>query len=122
MIAPMYSRLLLNLCERSLYRASSNVRLNIKRSSHHAASKEETKRQEEIVSTIFPDYKVIYVFPFIKQACGINVVKRRFTKFIGVATPVIVGLHLTSILSFDMTFVAIACGKIPINFKSLLND
>lgn len=117
----MYSRLLLNLCERSLYRASSNVRLNVKRSSH-VASKEETKRQEEIVSTIFPDYKVVYVFPYIKQACGINVVKRRFTILTGVATPVIVGLNLASILSFDITAVSITSGKIPINFRPLLNN
>lgn len=109
----MYPRLLLNLYKRSLYRASNNARLNIKRL-NHVASKEETKQQEEIVSTVFPDYKVIYVFPFIKQVCGINIVKRRFTIFTGVAVPVIVGLHLANILPYDITFVSIIFGKIPV--------
>lgn len=124
----MYPRLLLNLCERSLYRVSSGVKSSVKRLSH-VASKDEEKRKVENVSTRFPDYKekrkvetvsnastrfpdhkIIYVFPYTKQACGINVVKRRLTLFAGVATPVIIGLHLASILPFDITIVTITTG------------
>lgn len=110
----MHPRILLNLCKRSLYRASYGITLNIKRSSH-AVGKDEEKQQKEIFSMTFPDYKVVYIFPFINQVCAINGVKRRFTVFVGAATPVIVGLYLTSILSFQATVTSIALGKIPVN-------
>jgi len=109
----MYPRLLLNLYERSLYRASSSIRLNINRL-NHVANKDEEERKAKTVSTRFPDYKVIYIFPFAKQACGINVVKYRFTIFTGIATPVIFGLHLASILPFDITVVSITTGILGI--------
>ncbi|KYM94996.1 PREDICTED: transmembrane protein 186-like [Cyphomyrmex costatus] len=108
----MYSRLLLNFCERFLYRTSNSVRSpNIKTISH-VANKSEEKRKEEFTSTRFPDYEVIYVFPFIKQACGINVVKYRFTIFTGVVAPIIVGLHLANFLPFDITTVSLTTGII----------
>lgn len=111
----MCPRLLLNLCKRSLYRASNGVRSNITRLSH-VASKDEKKHQElEIVSERFPNYKVIYIFPFVKQACGINVTKRRFTILVGATTPVIIGLYLSDILSSDITTVSLASGNIPVN-------
>lgn len=112
----MYPRLLLNLCERSLYRVSSGVKLNNKRFSH-VANKDIEKREAETVSTRFTDYKVIYMFPFVKQVSGINIIKLRFTIVTGVATPVIIGLHLAGILSFDTTVVSITTGKIPMNFR-----
>ncbi|XP_012064279.1 PREDICTED: uncharacterized protein LOC105627610 [Atta cephalotes] len=111
----MYSRLLSNFCERAknvfLYRASNSIRCsNIKTLSHIAKNKNEEKQKVEIVSTKFPDYEVIYMFPFVKQACGLNVVKYRFTMFIGVATPVIIGFHLTNFLPFDVTSTSITVG------------
>lgn len=105
----MYLRLLLNLCKRSSYRVSNGVRSNVRRFSH-IANKDEEKQKVEIVSTRFPDYKVIYTLPLLKQACSINVVKHRFTIFTAVATPVIVGLHLTSVLSLDAAIVSITTG------------
>lgn len=105
----MYPRLLLNLYKRSLRRASNSVRVNITRLSH-VASKDEKKHQE-IVSERFPDYKVIYVFPFIKQACSVNVTKRRFTIFAVATTPVIIGLYLAGILPLDITAVSITSGN-----------
>ena len=108
----MYSRLLSNLCERFLYRASNSVRYSNIKTLSHVANKNEEKQKVEIVSTKFPDYEVIYMFPFIKQACSLNVVKYRFTIFVGVATPVIIGLHLASLLPFDVTSASIAIGKI----------
>lgn len=108
----MYSRLLLNLCERFLYRTSNSVSYSNIKTISHVANKNEEKQKVEIVSTKFPDYEVIYTFPFIKQVCGLNIVKYRFTIFVGVATPMIIGLHLASILSFDTTIVSIAAGKI----------
>lgn len=110
----MYPRLLLNLCKRSSYRASSGVRLNFKRSSH-VANKDLKKRETEIVSTKFPDYRIIYIFPFIKQVSGINALKRRFTILTGAATPVIISLHLVNILPFEATVASIITGKIPTN-------
>jgi len=107
----MYPRLLLNFCERSLYRASSSIGLNVKRLSH-VAKKDEKEQQGEIVSTRYPDYKVVYVFPYIKQACGVNIVKRRFSILFGTAAPVIVGLNLAGILSYDTTIPPIVVGVI----------
>ena len=122
----MYSRLLSNFCERAknvfLYRASNSIRCsNIKTLSHIAKNKNEEKQKVEIVSTKFPDYEVIYMFPFVKQACGLNVVKYRFTMFIGVATPVIIGFHLTNFLPFDVTSTSITVGKIEtiLNFSQV---
>lgn len=107
----MYLRLLTNLCERSLYRASSNVGLRIDRLCH-AANKNEKKQEEEIVSTKFPDYKIIYIFPYIRYISMINVVKFRMTVLTGMVVPVVAGLYLTNIMSFDMAISAIASGKI----------
>ncbi|KAG5335089.1 TM186 protein, partial [Acromyrmex charruanus] len=106
----MYSRLLSNLCERFLYRVSNSVRYSNIKTLSHVANKNEEKQKVEIVSTKFPDYEVIYMFPFVKQACGLNVVKYRFTIFAGVATPVIIGLHLANFLPFDVTSTSIAVG------------
>ncbi|KYN11640.1 PREDICTED: transmembrane protein 186 [Trachymyrmex cornetzi] len=106
----MYSRLLSNLCERFLYRASNSVRYSNIKTLSHVANKNEEKQKVEIVSTKFPDYEVIYMLPFAKQACSLNVIKYRFTIFVGVATPAIIGLHLTSILSYDVISVSIAIG------------
>jgi hypothetical protein len=120
----MYPRLLLKFCERSLYRISSGVRLNVRRLGH-VAKKDEKEREAEPVSTKFPDYKVIYVFPFVKHVSGINIVKRRFTIFAAIATPVIFGLHLASILPVEITAVSIITGKISItqtDFRLFLND
>jgi len=102
-----------------LYRASNSVRYSNIKTLSHVANKNEEKQKVEIVSTKFPDYEVIYMFPFVKQACGLNVVKYRFTMFIGVATPVIIGLHLTNFLPFDVTSTSIAVGKIETYFKFL---
>ncbi|XP_029170115.1 LOW QUALITY PROTEIN: transmembrane protein 186 [Nylanderia fulva] len=104
----MYFRLLTKLCERSLYRTSSNVRPQISRLCH-AAEKEE-KQEIEITSERFPDYKVIYIFPYIKYASLINLVKHKMTIFIGAAVPVVGGLCLTNIVSFDTAVSAIASG------------
>lgn len=106
----MYFRLLTNICERSLYRPSNNVRLQINRPCH--AIKNEEKRQVEITSTRFPDYKVIYSFPYIKYASIINIVKHRITIFTASVVPVMVGLYLTDTVSLDTTTSAIASGKI----------
>ncbi|XP_024878996.1 transmembrane protein 186 [Temnothorax curvispinosus] len=112
----MYPRLLLNLYKRSLHRASNSIRLNslnIKTLSHAATKKEsEEKQHAKVVSERFPDYKIIYIFPFVKQVCGINVVKRRVTIFAAAATPVIIGLHLAGILPLDLTVVTITTGAI----------
>lgn len=105
----MYLRLLTNLCERSLYRASSNVGLRINRLCH-AANKNEKK--QEIVSKRFPDYKVIYIFPYIRYISVINKVKFQMTVIIATTMPVIAGLYLTNIMSLDMAISAIASGKI----------
>lgn len=110
----MYPRLLLNFCERSVYRASGSIGLNVKRLSH-VVKKDEKVQQVEIVSTRFPDYKVIYVFPYIKQACGVNIVKRQFSILFGAAAPVIVGLNLAGVLSYDTTTPPIVVGKNPVN-------
>lgn len=107
----MYLRLLTNLCERSLYRASSNVGLRINRLCH-AANKNEKKQEMEIVSTRFPDYKAIYIFPYIRFISIINKVKFQMTVIIATAMPVIAGLYLTNIMSLDMAISAIASGKI----------
>jgi len=115
----MYLPFLLNLYKRSLYHVTS-VRSTIKRL-NHVASKDKKKQEMETVSTKFPDYKVIYIFPFIKQARSINIVKHRFTIFIGITTPVIVGLHLTNILPFDITIGLITSGKILVNLFLLNN-
>ncbi|XP_012221177.1 transmembrane protein 186 [Linepithema humile] len=105
----MYPRLLLNLCERSLCRASSSFKFPINRLSH-ALNKREEKPNTEIVSTRFSDYKIIYTFPYIKHVRAINVVKRRLTFFVAAAVPVIVGLHLADIISFDIASSSIASG------------
>ncbi|KAL6262327.1 hypothetical protein P5V15_007418 [Pogonomyrmex californicus] len=104
----MYPRLLLNLCERSLYRASNCIRLDVKRLSN-AANKNE-KNLPEVNSTKFPDYKVIYIFPSIKQVCALNVVKNRFTVLSGVAAPVLIGLKYTNILSFETSISLLLAG------------
>ncbi|XP_011874335.1 PREDICTED: transmembrane protein 186 [Vollenhovia emeryi] len=113
----MHPRLLLNFCERSLHRVSCGVRLNVKRLSHVAGNDE--KRQaapassgKEIASARFPEYKVIYMLPFIRQASNINVVKYRCTLLVGAATPAIVGLCLTGILSLDTTLASITSGAL----------
>lgn len=105
----MYSRLLLNLCERSLCRASSNFKLPINKS-NHALRKHEEKPSAEIVSTKFPDYKIIYIFPYVKQISALNIVKYRLTLFVGAAVPLIAGLHLADIVSFDIASSGVATG------------
>jgi len=105
----MYPRLLLNFCEQSLCRASSSFKLSINRLSH-ALNKREEKPNAEIVSR-FPDYKVIYTFPHIKYVSAINFVKRRLTLFVGAAVPVIFGLHLADIVSFDVASSSVATGE-----------
>lgn len=111
----MYFRLLTRLCERSLYRTSSNVRPQISRLCR-AANKNEEKREVEINSTRFPGYKVIYTFPYAKHASAINIVKHRITIFTVAAVPVIVGLCLTDIVSLDTAVSAITSGKTLINY------
>lgn len=105
----MYLRLLTNLCERFLYRASSNVGLRINRLCH-AANKNEEKQEAKIVSTRFPDYKVIYIFPYIKYISVINKVKFPLTILTATAVPVIAGLYLTNIMSLEMTISSITSG------------
>lgn len=107
----MYFRLLTNICERSLYRTSNNVRLQISRPCH-AVNKNEEKREVEITSTRFPDYKMIYSFPYIKYASIINIIKQRITIFTAAVVPVMVGLYLTDTVALDTTTSAIASGKI----------
>ncbi|XP_012543641.1 transmembrane protein 186 [Monomorium pharaonis] len=107
----MYPRLLLNFCERFLYRVTCNhIRLNVKRASYVASEDEKERKKVEPVSMKFPDYEVIYRFPFIKLVASINIMKRRFTVLTAAVTPVIFGLHLASILSFDITIVSITTG------------
>ncbi|XP_050460158.1 transmembrane protein 186 [Cataglyphis hispanica] len=106
----MYFRLLTNICERSLYRTSNNVRLQINRPCH--AIKNEEKRKVEITSTRFPDYKIIYSFPYIKYASTINMVKHKITLFTAAVVPVIVGFYLTDTVSLDTATSAIASGVI----------
>lgn len=67
---------------------------------------------ETVISTRFPDYKVIYSFPYIKHASVINIVKHRITIFTATVVPVMVGLYLTDIVSLDTTTSAIASSKI----------
>lgn len=107
----MYLRLLTNLCERSLYRASSNVGLQINRLCH-AANKNEEKQEVEILSTRFPGYKAIYIFPYIKYISIINIVKYRMTMLTAIAAPMIAGLYLVDIMPFDIASSSIASGKI----------
>ncbi|KAL6425718.1 hypothetical protein ACFW04_009660 [Cataglyphis niger] len=106
----MYFRLLTNICERSLYRTSNNVRLQINRPCH--AIKNEEKRKVEITSTRFAGYKVIYSFPYIKYASIINMVKYKITIFTAAVVPVMVGLYLTDTVSLETTTSAIASGVI----------
>ncbi|XP_070151705.1 transmembrane protein 186-like [Polyergus mexicanus] len=100
----MYLRLLTNICDRSLYRTSNNARLQINRLCHAVNKYEEKREMETIISTRFPDYKVIYSFPYIKHASVINIVKHRITIFTtAFIVPVMVGLYLTDIVSSDTT-------------------
>lgn len=115
----MYPRLLLNFCERALCRAPNNFKFPINRLCH-ALNKREEKPNAEIVSTKFPDYKIIYAFPYIEHVSAINFVKHRFTFFIGAAVPVILGLHLTDIISFDIASSSIASGKTLHFFKLIM--
>lgn len=110
----MYFRLLTRLCGRSLYCTSSNVRPQISRLCH-AVNKNEEKREVEITSERFHDYKVIYIFPYVKYASLINFMKYRLTIFTGATVPVIAGLCLTNVVSLDIAASAIASGKFLIN-------
>lgn len=107
----MYLRLLTSLCERSLYRASSNVGFQINRLCH-VANKNEGKQEVKTVSTKFPDYKAIYVFPYIKYISIINVVKYQMTVLTVIAVPMITGLYLTDIIPLDIAGSSIASSKI----------
>lgn len=106
----MYPRLLSNLCERSLCRVLNSFKFPINRLSH-ALHKHEEKPNAEIVSTRFPDYKIIYTFHYIKHISALNTAKRRLTFFVGAAGPIIVGLQLADIISFDIASSSIASGK-----------
>lgn len=105
----MYFRLLTNLCKRSLYRPSSNVGLQVGRLCH-AAAKNEEKREVETASIKFPDYKIIYSFPYIRYVSAMNVTKYRLTIFILAFTPAMAGLNLMDIVPFDITSSCIASG------------
>ncbi|KAL0107103.1 hypothetical protein PUN28_015561 [Cardiocondyla obscurior] len=103
----MYPRLLLNLYERSIYRASRTVGLNITRTAYTTVKREE---KTEIVSEKFPDYKVLYIFPFVKKISSVNILKRKFTILNGIGIPVSIGLSLTGILTVDTTITLITTG------------
>lgn len=107
----MYHRLCLNLYERSLYRISSGVRFQFSRL-NHIASKDEAQRNVETVLTKFPDYKIIYSFPYIKYMGNINRMKQRFTILLGATLPATVCLQLTGILSFDTAASLTMTGKV----------
>lgn len=112
----MYARLRSSFRERCLHRASSNVKLQLDRSNRAARNEgvEEKPRETEAetVSTRFPDYKVIYTFPRIKYVSALNATKLRFTYFTGAIVPVIVGLRLFDVVSFEVAVTSITCGTI----------
>lgn len=104
----MYFRLFTRLCGRSLYR-TSNVGPQVNKLCH-AVKKNEEKREIEISSERFPDYKVIYIFPYVKHASVINHVKYRLTIFTGAAVPVIAGFYFINFVSLETAVSAIASG------------
>jgi len=79
---------------------------------NHVASENGNQPKEEIISSRFADYKIIYTFPYIKYAGKINIIKRQFTFFFGAATPVTICLQLTNILSFDIAIGFLMSGKV----------
>jgi len=111
----MYHRLCLNLFTRSAYTfnaycASSGIRFQFNRL-NHVASENGNQPKVETISSRFADYKIIYTFPYIKYASKINIMKQRFTFFIGAATPVTICLQLTN-MSFDIATGFLITGKV----------
>lgn len=108
----MYSRLLTRVCERSSYRALTDIRTTqVSRLSHVAVKNEEPTA--EIVSAKFPDFKVIYTLPRIQLASAVNKMKRHFTILASLTVPAVYALHNAEILSTNISIATVATGKIP---------
>ncbi|XP_014471930.1 PREDICTED: transmembrane protein 186 [Dinoponera quadriceps] len=102
----MYPRIAMKLCERSLYRVLTSIRLQCSTLSH-ATKKDVEKQTMELTSKKFPGYKLIYFFPYIAQVGTLNSVKLRFTYLTGAVVPVFTGLQLANVISFDVAGASI---------------
>lgn len=105
----------MKLCERSLYRGFTNIRLRCSTLSHTITKKDTEKDIKkpsiDLLSKKFPGYKVIYVFPFIHYAFITNIAKRNLTYFTGLLVPVMIGLRMVDIIP-NIAETSIITGKI----------
>ncbi|XP_011150124.1 transmembrane protein 186 [Harpegnathos saltator] len=104
----MYSRLALKLCERSLYRVLSNVRLQCSTLSHATKKRDVEKPTMELASKKFPGYKIIYFFPYVAHVSAVNAGKRSFTYITGAVVPVMIGLYLINAVSNNIAGASIS--------------
>ncbi|XP_076645065.1 transmembrane protein 186-like [Halictus rubicundus] len=60
----------------------------------------------------YPDYEIVYTFPYIKHVSAINVIKRNQTVFTGACTLTCIGARLLDFISTDICLSAIATSSI----------
>ncbi|XP_078040236.1 uncharacterized protein LOC144471749 [Augochlora pura] len=93
-----------------MYRLFSNSNIN-RCCSKSLPSKQETNDPIKIVKSVkYPDYEIIYSYPYIRYVSGMNVAKRTQTVFCGVCTVTSIGARLLNCISTDLCLSCIvAC-------------
>ncbi|CAK9798964.1 Transmembrane protein 186 [Anthophora plagiata] len=81
----------------------------IRRCSHIIDKQECDVPPKTIQSKIYPDYKIIYKFPYIVHASLLNKVKRNYLVFVGASVPVFGILTIVDSISVEYAMSGLAC-------------
>lgn len=98
---------------RLIYRQYIKIN-NVIRSYSHVSDDNKKKSSEIIKSLKFPDYQLVYVFPYIDFPRLSNVMKRNQTIATGLSVPVFIGLQVTGLIPEDECIKLICAGKLGI--------
>ncbi|XP_076288890.1 transmembrane protein 186-like [Lasioglossum baleicum] len=60
----------------------------------------------------YPDYEVVYTFPYIKHLCAVNIIKRNQTVFTGACTLTCIGARLLDLISTDICLSTIVTSSL----------
>ncbi|CAK9833017.1 hypothetical protein ANTRET_LOCUS9762 [Anthophora retusa] len=92
-------------CTVQRYCSYNSINGVIKRCSHTFDKQEHDGPQKITKSAIYPDYQIIYKFPYIKNALIVSKIKRNFTVVIGVTIPAMGILTMTDLIETDFDMI-----------------
>lgn len=99
-----------NYCSRLRFNLYSSVNHTIRK--YNNVSDNEKRNIPKIMKSIkYPDYNVIYTFPYIVPAYILNKVKRNITIFCGITIPVTTTLQMLNIISLSENVHALSGSK-----------